>query len=159
MIELALLLHGGIQGVIHNVCSGGSAAGIGHRLENCVGAIAVPLEAVVAGKVALCIGGTSNIDPVAVVLIATSKRLCAKASGAIWSSPPEYNADHGDGDPGYFATGEHFIVFGRPTPGRKPGESPLTEQMLRQAEQVVEVHNGDVFSVGKRTWFRLRVNH
>lgn len=39
------------------------------------------------------------------------------------------------------------------------GAVSLNEQVLRQAEQVVEVHDGDVFRVGKRTWFRLRVNH
>ena len=38
------------------------------------------------------------------------------------------------------------------------GGISLNEQALIQAEQVVEVHDGDVFRVGKRTWFRLRVN-
>ena len=39
------------------------------------------------------------------------------------------------------------------------GAISLNDQTLRQAEQVVEVHNGDVFRVGKRTWFRLQVDH
>ncbi|MGZ6366149.1 MAG: tyrosine--tRNA ligase [Ktedonobacteraceae bacterium] len=34
----------------------------------------------------------------------------------------------------------------------------LNDQTLRQAEQVVEIHDGDVFRVGKRTWFRLQVD-
>jgi tyrosyl-tRNA synthetase len=38
------------------------------------------------------------------------------------------------------------------------GAVSLNQQVLRQVEQVVEVHDGDVFRVGKRTWFRLRVN-
>ena len=38
------------------------------------------------------------------------------------------------------------------------GAISLNDQTLRQAEQVVEVHNGDVFRVGKRTWFRLLVD-
>ena len=39
------------------------------------------------------------------------------------------------------------------------GAISLNDQTLRQAEQVVEVHDGDVFRVGKRTWFRLQVDH
>ena len=38
------------------------------------------------------------------------------------------------------------------------GAISLNDQTLRQAEQVVEVHDGDVFRVGKRTWFRLQVD-
>lgn len=38
------------------------------------------------------------------------------------------------------------------------GAVSLNEQVIRQAGQVVEVHEGDVFRVGKRTWFRLRVD-
>jgi len=38
------------------------------------------------------------------------------------------------------------------------GAVSLNEQAIRQAEQVVEIHDGDVFRVGKRTWFRLRVD-
>jgi tyrosyl-tRNA synthetase len=39
------------------------------------------------------------------------------------------------------------------------GAVSLNEQVLRQATQVIEVSEGDVFRIGKRTWFRLRVNH
>jgi len=38
------------------------------------------------------------------------------------------------------------------------GAVSLNAQAIRGAEQVVEIHDGDVFRVGKRTWFRLRVN-
>ena len=38
------------------------------------------------------------------------------------------------------------------------GAISLNDQTLRQAEQVVEIHDGDVFRVGKRTWFRLQVD-
>lgn len=38
------------------------------------------------------------------------------------------------------------------------GAVSLNEQTLKQAGQVVEVHDGDVLRVGKRTWFRLRVD-
>jgi tyrosyl-tRNA synthetase len=38
------------------------------------------------------------------------------------------------------------------------GAVSLNGQPIRQVEQVVEVHDGDVFRVGKRTWFRLRVD-
>ena len=38
------------------------------------------------------------------------------------------------------------------------GAVSLNEQAIRQAEQVMQIHDGDVFRVGKRTWFRLRVN-
>jgi hypothetical protein len=53
------------------------------------------------------------------------KRLCGKASGGILSQASEHNTAHGDVDPGFFAAGEDFIVFGKPTPGRKPGEGAL----------------------------------
>jgi hypothetical protein len=54
-----------------------------------------------------------------------AERLCVKASGAILSQASEHNTDHSYEDPGFFAAGEHFIVFGKPTLGRKPGESAL----------------------------------
>jgi tyrosyl-tRNA synthetase len=38
------------------------------------------------------------------------------------------------------------------------GAVSLNEQVIRQAGQGVKVHDGDVFRVGKRTWFRLRVD-
>ncbi len=38
------------------------------------------------------------------------------------------------------------------------GAVSLNERVMRQAEQIVEVHDGDVFRVGKRTWVRLRVD-
>lgn len=38
------------------------------------------------------------------------------------------------------------------------GAVSLNGQVLRQTEQVVKVGDGDVFRVGKRTWFRLRVD-
>ncbi len=38
------------------------------------------------------------------------------------------------------------------------GAISLNGQTLKQAEQVVAVRDGDVFRVGKRTWFRLRVD-
>lgn len=38
------------------------------------------------------------------------------------------------------------------------GAVSLNEQVIRQYGQVVEVHDGDVFRVGKRRWFRLRVD-
>ena len=38
------------------------------------------------------------------------------------------------------------------------GAVSLNEQVIRQAGQRVEVHDGDVLRVGKRTWFRLRVD-
>ncbi len=38
------------------------------------------------------------------------------------------------------------------------GAISLNGQTLKQAEQIVAVHDGDVFRVGKRTWFRLRVD-
>lgn len=38
------------------------------------------------------------------------------------------------------------------------GAISLNEQTLKQPEQVVAVYDGDVLRVGKRTWFRLRVN-
>ena len=39
--------------------------------------------------------------------------------------PSEHEPDHGRQDPGFFTAGKHFIVFGKPTPSRKPGECPL----------------------------------
>lgn len=39
------------------------------------------------------------------------------------------------------------------------GAVSLNERALKQAEQLVEIHDGDVFRIGKRTWFRLRVGH
>ena len=38
------------------------------------------------------------------------------------------------------------------------GAISLNDQTLRQAEQIVEIHDGDVFQVGKRIWFRLQVD-
>lgn len=38
------------------------------------------------------------------------------------------------------------------------GAVSLNEQVIRQEGQIVEVHDGDVFRVGKRTWFSLRVD-
>jgi tyrosyl-tRNA synthetase len=38
------------------------------------------------------------------------------------------------------------------------GAISLNAHVLRQAEQVVELQDGDVVRVGKRTWFRLRVD-
>ncbi len=38
------------------------------------------------------------------------------------------------------------------------GAVSLNGQVLRQTEQVVKVGDGDVLRVGKRTWFRLRVD-
>lgn len=38
------------------------------------------------------------------------------------------------------------------------GGVSFNEQTIRQAEQIIEIHDGDVFRVGKRTWFRLRVD-
>ncbi len=38
------------------------------------------------------------------------------------------------------------------------GGVSLNDHVLRRAEMLIEVHDGDVFRVGKRTWFRLRVN-
>ena len=38
---------------------------------------------------------------------------------------PHQKAAHGYIDPGFFASGQHFIVFGQPTPGGKPSEGPL----------------------------------
>ena len=38
------------------------------------------------------------------------------------------------------------------------GAISLNGQAIRQAEQVVEIRDGDVFRVGKRTWFRLQVD-
>src|SRR5713101_3557555 len=51
------------------------------------------------------------------------KRLCAKASGLGLSQAPQHETDHGDENPGFFTTGKHFIVFGKPAPGRKPSKS------------------------------------
>ncbi|PWT72842.1 MAG: tyrosine--tRNA ligase [Chloroflexi bacterium] len=39
----------------------------------------------------------------------------------------------------------------------KQGAVSLNGLALSQIDQLVEVHHGDVFRVGKRTWFRLRV--
>ena len=38
------------------------------------------------------------------------------------------------------------------------GAVSLNEQAIRKAEQRVEIHDGDVLRVGKRTWVRLRVD-
>jgi tyrosyl-tRNA synthetase len=38
------------------------------------------------------------------------------------------------------------------------GAVSLNGQPLRQIDQLVEVHDRDVFRLGKRTWFRLRVD-
>jgi tyrosyl-tRNA synthetase len=38
------------------------------------------------------------------------------------------------------------------------GAVSLNGQVLRQPEQIVEIDDGDVFRIGKRTWFRLRVD-
>lgn len=37
------------------------------------------------------------------------------------------------------------------------GAVSLNEQVVRQTEHIMEVHDGDVVRVGKRIWFRLRV--
>ena len=47
----------------------------------------------------------------------TPKRLCAKASGLGLCQASHHDADHGEVNPGFFAAGEHLIVFGKPTPG------------------------------------------
>jgi hypothetical protein len=41
------------------------------------------------------------------------------------SQASEHDADHGDVDPGFFTAGKHFVVFGEPAPGRKPGQRAL----------------------------------
>jgi tyrosyl-tRNA synthetase len=40
----------------------------------------------------------------------------------------------------------------------KQGAISINGQDLREAEKVIEVHDGDVYRIGKRTWFRLRLN-
>jgi tyrosyl-tRNA synthetase len=37
------------------------------------------------------------------------------------------------------------------------GGASRNDEVLRQPEQLLEVCNGDVFRVGERTWFRVRV--
>jgi len=54
-----------------------------------------------------------------------SKRLCAKASGAIWCQASKHKADHGDINPSFFAAGKELIVLGKPAPRSKPGEGTL----------------------------------
>jgi tyrosyl-tRNA synthetase len=39
------------------------------------------------------------------------------------------------------------------------GAISLNEKTIKQPEHTVEIHDGDVFQVGKRIWFRLRLNH
>ena len=41
------------------------------------------------------------------------------------SQASQHDTDHSDVDPGLFTAGEHLIVFGKPAPGRKPGERAL----------------------------------
>src|SRR6266567_741176 len=72
--------------------------------------------------------GTLNMADFAecnLVIEPYTKRLCAKASGAILSQAPEHDADHGDVDPGFFTARKHFVVFGEPAPGGKPGKRAL----------------------------------
>jgi len=38
------------------------------------------------------------------------------------SQTAQHDADHGDGDPGFFSALKQFIVFGQAAPGSKPGE-------------------------------------
>ena len=54
-----------------------------------------------------------------------AERLCAKASGAILCQTPHHELDHGNANPGFLTAWEHFIVFGKPPPGGKPGKGPL----------------------------------
>ena len=48
------------------------------------------------------------------------------------SQASEHNTAHGDEDPGFFAAGEDFIVFGKPTPSGKPGEGALDHPAMRK---------------------------
>ena len=41
------------------------------------------------------------------------------------SQASEHDADHGDGDPGFFTGRKHFVVFGEPAPGGQPGKRAL----------------------------------
>src|SRR6266705_1179326 len=66
---------------------------------------------------------TIHADPA--TYLARHQRLCAKASGAILSQAPEHDADHGEVDPGFFTARKHFVVFGEPAPGGKPGKRAL----------------------------------
>ena len=59
------------------------------------------------------------------VLQRVTQRLCVKASGLGLCQAPQHETDHSDENPGFFTAGEHFIVFGEPSPCRKPGESAL----------------------------------
>jgi hypothetical protein len=61
-----------------------------------------------------------------------SKRLCAKASGAILSQASKHDADHGDENPSFFTAGEDLVVLGKPTPRRKPGESAFDNPTVRK---------------------------
>src|SRR2546423_15686470 len=54
-----------------------------------------------------------------------TKRLCAKASGAILCQASKHDVDHGEVHPGFFTAGKHLIVFGESAPRRKPGEGTL----------------------------------
>lgn len=51
----------------------------------------------------------------------------ASVSGLCLRQTPEHDADHGDGDPGFFTTRKHFIIFGKPAPRGKPGEGALRD--------------------------------
>jgi len=58
--------------------------------------------------------------------------------------PPGHKTDHGNGDPGFFAAWEHFIVLGKPTPGGEPGERSLHNPMPFEH---VEATGTDLFPI------------
>src|SRR2546430_5124979 len=70
---------------------------------------------------ALCLACLDKISQMPQI----TQRLCVKASGLGLCQAPQHETDHSDENPGFFTAGEHFIVFGEPSPCRKPGESAL----------------------------------
>ncbi len=61
--------------------------------------------------------------------------LCEKALGAVVSQTPQHDADHSEVDPGFFTTGEQFLILGQSAPGGEPGERSLDDPSpLKNAE-------------------------
>jgi hypothetical protein len=60
---------------------------------------------------------------------------------------PHHEPDHGEVDPGLFTAWKHFIVFGEPTPGGKPGEGAL---YYPSPFQHVEATGADLLPINDR---------
>jgi hypothetical protein len=84
-------------------------------------------------------------------LHANAQRLSEKASGLGLCQASKHETDHSDENPGFFTTGKHFIIFGEPSPGRKPSESAFHnpapfEDMKTAGTDLLPIDDGILWS-------------